>query len=1098
MYFGMGHDEKCELLVSLSVKTHKQEAVINKLREEIKSLKNKGKKHGSSAAKKKSDMQSSNKKQNSQAKRNLRRKVAQNLFTSVAASSFDDRTRRGQSMKLDFPGKKEVTLQRLQRALGDNMANCSLNNKTAWKLGSHEEKDVLDALYMLTIFFTDVTKRRAAFRKKKRNDLLLDSSPTLKFTDDLSLDEFEAEFDYTDKAEEDLTEKLRKCVSLLARHRVLSDSMSSLTASTNDTFCPTSLVWLTVKHPGSSINAVTMLRSLEMEYFDHDNVAQRNRQFLVSSQYAARQMQRALTAFCYSEDVFGSGTRIYADNGVLVGILIDAEKVFMFMFKHRDAFEVANGKCFIEQNTSEDGLTRFFDCNVVFRMDFFALGMFTSKQVGCYGFTPRDVNSKASAYGFLFLLCKDNAANTLLYAKPWFDKVQSLLDNGFETVDEHDKMVKITFNKAIVSCDGKAINEICQCGGSFSCALCMARFKEPKFTSALECSICVRVYGKDNIPQDQKCEHTHIPRRLEDRNQREQDDVEERDAIPDNERLGGVPQAPTVNRDLQQMGAPRGAPRNPLLPSPQEITKREEPKYFHFMKDKKDMVAYIQKLEKFDFMNERVDNTRKTLDDVHIKSMSSDDAATAIAEWYRTVLVKRFARRTQDVTIHTITVSLPNLDRLGVSLGCMLSSLPLKKSVEEIVEHVAAFKLKEQRDGDGQLEAHEDGLTDTEKKFNLYQRALLEIYCNDHEANGGVFTNERTITPLLRDAWRIVICLLHLRLRVSEKLIRLLVFAVLESRLPQDVKVERIKAMEAVINEICSKKLSVTSFFNVSIDLKKSGGFTVNFNLQGNKLSHIFTPENLEAFIKAGLHDDDTVFTGNINQTKFIELFKYYGKIIERLSKSDKVQDPSTKKWKTKYTPLTEEENVEFQKTADDFGHLYKSMFATTEVTPYLHWIFSGHGFQTIDWHGCIKDSEGQAWEAFMGELKHICKNGSTRNGGKTDAGGILESLSRYNMHKLVFNCVNSCRKPPNRTEHKWFFDACEDFVQVLRTKETGERKARGIARNPMRGGIPEEDLGDANEGLHDDDNFDDEEMNEDEFDAEGRRLLEVVAGLRV
>jgi hypothetical protein len=98
----------------------------------------------------------------------------------------------------------------------------------------------------------------------------------------------------------------------------------------------------------------------------------------------------------------------------------------------------------------------------------------------------------------------------------------------------------------------------------------------------------------------------------------------------------------------------------------------------------------------------------------------------------------------------------------------------------------------------------------------------------------------------------------------------------------------------------------------------------------------------------------------------------------------------------------------------------------------------------------------------------------------------------RCNVHKLIFNCVNSAQKPPSRIDHAWFFEGLEAHKVELQSRGTAERKSRvdntRVGVGAVVGGVGRA----AVVVVGDDDNEEDEEIREEERKEEEEEMEEV------
>jgi hypothetical protein len=591
-------------------------------------------------------------------------------------------------------------------------------------------------------------------------------------------------------------------------------------------------------------------------------------------------------------------------------------------------------------------------------------------------------------------------------------------------------VVRIVFHDAVCVADGKGITEIAQYGGSHQCSLCGNRFKIPCLSPASRCSICINTYTIPP-PLPIMCNHILLSSTPPSSNGLHDNVDEGDDADFDDEGVHATAQNPDAIAYAEML---KDRYTKAGFPAISVVRERQS---FESCKDKASrskLCEYLQRLDNYSFSDSK--HHVPPADLQLQKNLTQPSLHQLMTLWNKKNMIKVTTDDVEGDTVHSIQFDEANVNvnKLGMTICVLLSSSVLGLtaaadagassaasgravapaaaaaaspaaststtylSFEAFEDYLQSFSDSETRHGDGSIEDNEQDMSVAEVRFNLLKRMVIALYCRHETAvpSLGVITaGTLQINPLLRDLKRILICFLHLRLRVSEKLIRQFIFAILESNLEKDLKLQRLEALEDFINEKCSAKLSNVKYFHIKREKQKKGGVSVKFNLQGNKLKIIW--ENISEFIKIGMVDGDTIWGSLVNQANFIELFTLYSGIIRQLSKSHKVAGNVV------YDELNDEEIKAYQVDCDLMGGLYINMFGRTHITGYLHWFFDGHGSECLQRYRFIKPFEGQSWEHGMGRSKGVIHNKSNMSGSKGDAGGMIDALMTNNMLTILF-----------------------------------------------------------------------------------------------
>jgi hypothetical protein len=245
------------------------------------------------------------------------------------------------------------------------------------------------------------------------------------------------------------------------------------------------------------------------------------------------------------------------------------------------------------------------------------------------------------------------------------------------------------------------------------------------------------------------------------------------------------------------------------------------------------------------------------------------------------------------------------------------------------------------------------------------------------------------INSLFRDPQHLVLCILHLLLRTSEKIIKLLVVLILED--PHVKKMEdkekKIKNLAKCMNsKICIKEKNtdrvkhrqfVTIEHQSGADKKPS----VSYSLSGDNFKKmLMTTEHEKGVAKPNTayleilrcHWDtdearERVELGKPGFLAFSEFYKLYIEIMQHIGIKRE---------------LLKEEIDGLQDKIDTLGNLFFSIIGEgADETPYFHDLFSGHVTAFLHKHGSLSTMQQQSWEQLMSEIKKILNRCTTKSG---------------------------------------------------------------------------------------------------------------------
>jgi hypothetical protein len=313
-------------------------------------------------------------------------------------------------------------------------------------LCAKDAADILQLIGLIVHYFGNVTPRQKAYRKKLHSKKVLTESPLFQWEDDEPEVLVAGHADLVTVLRPLLLKKLDSLLRHLSRLSLLRVSFMSINQLTNDPFDNWGILFCTVKVSNLSVPNGVKLRNLQQLEFNANKVALRDQIHMVHSEYSVTQLKCCLQLYCYSlfrEGLTTANSHIYDDRNILVAIKLCPIRVLKFIFEHRVVFEAAQAApLFRRIGMDVDGTSEIWTCDMVLRLDFFAVGAFTAKSMGCIGFTPIRSNSVADNVYLMYLLCKDNSENNRIYAGPLIKEVEDMWDNGFriDATPEHGGM----------------------------------------------------------------------------------------------------------------------------------------------------------------------------------------------------------------------------------------------------------------------------------------------------------------------------------------------------------------------------------------------------------------------------------------------------------------------------------------------------------------------------------------------------------------------------------------------------------------------------------------------------------------------------------
>jgi hypothetical protein len=238
---------------------------------------------------------------------------------------------------------------------------------------------------------------------------------------------------------------------------------------------------------------------------------------------------------------------------------------------------------------------------------------------------------------------------------------------------------------------------------------------------------------------------------------------------------------------------------------------------------------------------------------------------------------------------------------------------------------------------------------------------------------------------LFLEPQHMILCLLHLLLRTSEKLVRLLVTDLLQRiDLVDDIKLERIAKLSELMNSrITVHQLEtgkpVLNAVKIEVSKSSTGERKVSYSLSGRMFKNMMLSTKKGKVVNTMYMDmlnclwvddkersPDVLRTGNSYES-WVTLWRLYIDIMQRLHHKDKADETKMQDISEKITELR---------------NSFFKMFDRQHETPYLHNLFSGHVMQQMRKHGGnISGAQQQSWEKLMHELKQIFNLTTTKGG---------------------------------------------------------------------------------------------------------------------
>jgi hypothetical protein len=125
----------------------------------------------------------------------------------------------------------------------------------------------------------------------------------------------------------------------------------------------------------------------------------------------------------------------------------------------------------------------------------------------------------------------------------------------------------------------------------------------------------------------------------------------------------------------------------------------------------------------------------------------------------------------------------------------------------------------------------------------------------------------------------------------------------------------------------------------------------------------------------------------------------------------------------------------------DQFKRHYLKCCLPTDVTVYLHFLFSGHfATQLHKVGGELKSAEGQAWEHIMADIKTIIHHQSSRDGGDSNSSSSIFIVHKQVLRKLLMSCNNG-GQPIELND--WLYTQVAEGMIVVRKERQERQNAR-------------------------------------------------------
>jgi hypothetical protein len=354
-------------------------------------------------------------------------------------------------------------------------------------------------------------------------------------------------------------------------------------------------------------------------------------------------------------------------------------------------------------------------------------------------------------------------------------------------------------------------------------------------------------------------------------------------------------------------------------------------------------------------------------------------------------------------------------DTNNFALTCAIEKINIQLQVrygENLNDRLVEFKLKYFED---RVDDNIDG--------DIRRQLLIWVFQMEEMQRGQdakIISHGKTNT--ISDNRDMMLCVVHLRLRTEERVIRYLV---------QDcaLKIWKKCQVEGKVAEL-TKALSATAYGISStgkeVTIQVVNGKLLKLNVPGDKLHKAI--KNYQPLLDIVFGDDDPkkVYTNTGgNRANWENYFQQYISIVHTICQ-DKIN-------------LNQEELTNLQRGIEQFGNLWIQMLPTTNIGNYFHYIFAGHVVEMMAKWGNLAQYSNQGWEALNGYMKSAIHRISQRDGSANKGRSrLIQFIRSICLRRLGYRLDGNINEAKSEG---WFAKNIAMQLTVDRAKRREEKK---------------------------------------------------------
>ena len=669
--------------------------------------------------------------------------------------------------------------------------------------------------------------------------------------------------------------------------------------------------------------------------------------------------------------------------------------------------------CTPSEDASSTLLVDLISCH-----DFASIGQ---RQIGAAGLRLSTFNSRAWAWVMLLLRCKDNHENNEYYCSDYYNELHS--------IDASTLPINFRWIPRFVQ-DMKAAWSLGGCGSSSQCQYCGQNTNSCTESLRNNCEVCsslklLQHMQTDRVPSN-VCAHRSV--------------------------TGGVVDRPIVAR-LEGFDSPLPW-NNPakLLLVLKQLSVDEIADLAHVCGELQHRHAlFLHRANSIRGHNTAAAAIEPGIQRRKAGKIENMQFVMNYAAKYIVTDRKEVGSIENSLFLPDLEFSFENLDLLKLtisSLVCDETKLDLVIGSYRSQDHPVV--ASEARDGYN-VEDYDDFL------FHLKLLEYLYTWMAQDERSKGAEVEEIAKRhALIRNPRSMIVCFLHLRLRIWEKLTRM-PLQQMWTRCSPASRQQTLQELDQWLGNVLVKKTTDKfAFFTVDAD-------KLTVSIPGNKWRKV--SERKEEFLRIVYRDTSVTF--ELTYEDALQTMKYFDNFVQVVSAVDAVTKRTRK--------MTEYDIATLQINLDEFKDHYLKCCKESDVTIYLHVLFSGHFAEQLrDCGGDMKTIEGQSWEHIMADIKTIIHHQTARDGG--NASSVHSAL--FTTHKMMLRkqvlAVNNGGRMLNVDD--WGYK----LVQEKMNEVGAERKLKAARKKAIKRAAAKEEAAVVEDvDVVDEHNEDDEEIEE-------------------